>query len=61
MRIVLLQTGLFPDADTVAAAVAELAAGNEVATFEMPPADAGDDAWDEVAAAILAADRIVPT
>ncbi len=58
MRILVLDIGLFPDHETVSAALATTE-GHDIATMpvsdrEMPEAD-----WDAIAAAILAADRII--
>jgi len=59
-RIVELKTGLFPDAETVAAAIAANAARVEVIRIdvsELAPDD--QEAWEKAAEAILAADLTV--
>jgi len=59
-RIVELKTGLFPDAETVAAAIAANAARVEVIRIdvsELAPEDR--EAWEKAAEAILAADLTV--
>ncbi len=59
-RIVELKTGLFPDAETVAAAIAANAARVEVIRIdvsELAPED--QEAWEKAAEAILAADLTV--
>jgi hypothetical protein len=59
-RIVELKTGLFPDAETVAAALAEDKAAAEVVRLDVSELTAEDDeAWKKAAEAILAADLTV--
>lgn len=59
-RIVELKTGLFPDAETVAAALAEDKAVAEVVRLDVSELTAEDDeAWKKAAEAILAADLTV--
>lgn len=59
MNILALRTGLFPDADTVDAALAALKGAHEVAWMDATRPEMGDGAWDAVLAAILAADLII--
>ena len=59
-RIVALKTGLFPDAETVAAALAEDAAIAEVVRLDVSELAAEDEeAWKKAAEAILGADLTV--
>ena len=59
-RIVELKTGLFPDAKTVAAALAADTAGVEVVHIDVTGLGAEDEeAWKTAAEAILAADLTV--
>ncbi len=61
MKILVLNTGLFPDRETLDAALAEIAAGHAVRRLDLPPRDAADAAWDAVLTEVLAADMIVTT
>lgn len=61
MNIVQLNTGLFPDAQTVIAAVGQMAPTHRVDTVDIRSRDMQDSDWDRVIAAILAADLIVST
>jgi hypothetical protein len=59
-RIIELKTGLFPDAETVAAALAASAASVEVVRLDVSDLAPEDrEAWEEAAEAILAADLTV--
>ncbi len=58
MRILVLDVGLFPDGETVVAALGRLAASNEVRR-KAPAADASDSEWDQVLAEAQAADLII--
>jgi hypothetical protein len=59
-RIVELKTGLFPDAETVAAALAEERTSAEVVRIDVSKLAAEDqEAWKKAAEAILAADLTV--
>ena len=59
-RIVELKTGLFPDAETVAAAIAANAARVEVIRIDVSElAPEEHEAWEKAAEAILAADLTV--
>lgn len=59
-RIVELKTRLFPDAETVAAALATQAGGAEVVRLDVSELAAEDEeAWKRAAEAILAADLTV--
>lgn len=60
MKIVEIDTGLFPDAARVDAALAALEDTREVARFDARGLDPNDDpAWEEIAMAVLRADLIV--
>lgn len=61
MRILALHSGLFPDQETVSAALRRMPAAHEVRWLVAPSRDSGDEAWDEVLRAILASDLIVTT
>ena len=59
-RVVELKTGLFPDAETVAAALAANAASVEVVRLDVSDLAPEDlEAWKQAAEAILAADLTV--
>lgn len=60
MRIVELDTGLFPDAPRVAEAVATLDGEQEITRLDARDLDPKDStAWEEIATAVLGADLIV--
>ena len=60
MKIVELDTGLFPDAPRVAASVTTLEGAHEVTRIDASKLDKNDDtAWEEIATAVLGADLIV--
>lgn len=59
MKLLVLRTGLFPDADAIDAALAAPHGAHEVARADATRPDMGDGAWDAVLAAILAADLII--
>lgn len=56
-----LDTGLFPDAQTVIAALRQTAAAHHVAVLDLRRRDLGEADWDEAIRSILAADLIVTT
>lgn len=58
MRLLVLDMGLFPDRETMEAAVRRLNAGNDVCRMA-PAAEASDDEWDGVLAEIRAADLVL--
>lgn len=60
MKILALTTGLFPDRDTVEAALTALAASHEVTRGEVSAATNAAQ-WDRVVAEILRADVVVTT
>lgn len=59
MNIVQLDTGLFPDAQTVAAAVRQMTPAHRVDVIEIWRQDMQESDWDRVISALLAADLIV--
>ncbi len=61
MKILALNSGLFPDRETVEAALAELAAGHQVSHLDLATGDMDDADWDRALAEILRADLIVTT
>ena len=58
MRILVMNTGLFPDADTVTTAVAAFNGDDDVAILDLTQMR-DDAAWDETAEALLTADRVI--
>jgi len=58
MKLAILKTGLFPDTETVETALASLDADTEMAMFDLTLMS-DEAAFDEVAEALVAADRIV--
>lgn len=58
MRLLVLDMDLFPDRETMEAAVRRLNAGNDVRRM-VPAAGASDDEWDGVLAEIRAADLVL--
>lgn len=61
MNIVQLDTGLFPDAQTVIAALRQVAPTYHVDVIDARRRNMQDSDWDGVIAALLAADLIVST
>jgi len=60
MKLLELDTGLFPDAPRVDAAIATLATAAEVTRLDLSRLTPEDDtAWEEIATAVLGADLIV--
>ncbi len=59
MNIVQLNTGLFPDAQTVEAALRQMSGTHRVTVVDIARRDMQQDDWDAALQAILAADRIV--
>ncbi len=60
MKIVELDTGLFPDAPRVAEALATLEETSDITRLDAGALDPKDDtAWAEIASALLGADKIV--
>lgn len=61
MNIVHLNTGLFPDAQTVIAALRQVTATHCVDVIDIRRRDLRESDWDGVIAALLAADLVVST
>jgi len=59
VKILELDTGLFPDAQTVAAALRHLGSTHDVVTIDLRRPDLQDPDWDRVVAAILASDLTI--
>ena len=61
MNIVQLNTGLFPDAQTVEAALRQMTTTHRVEVVDIRRLDLQESDWDGAIAAILAADLVVST
>jgi len=61
MNIVQLDTGLFPDAQTVIAALRQMASTHRVDVVDIQRRDMQEGDWDGVIAALLAADLVIST
>ncbi|KAF0165921.1 MAG: hypothetical protein FD157_1097 [Rhodocyclaceae bacterium] len=61
MNIVQLNTGLFPDAQTVIAALRQTTSAHRVDIVDIRRQDLRESDWDGVIAALLAADLVVST
>ncbi|HCX33147.1 MAG TPA: hypothetical protein DHV08_06050 [Rhodocyclaceae bacterium] len=59
MKVVALETRLFPDAPAVGAALDALAAEHAVVRIECARAGMGEEDWDRLLAEILASDLVV--
>lgn len=59
MKIVQLNTGLFPDAQTVIAALRRMEAAHSVESIDLRRQDVESEAWDKAVAVILAADLTI--
>ncbi len=59
MRLLLLHTGLFPDRETVMAAVERKEGAETAERFDIADVEADDAVWDEIVGAILRADRVI--
>lgn len=59
MTIIELDTGLFPDAQTVSAALRQMARTDTVEVIDLRQRELRESDWDEVMQKLLAADRIV--
>jgi len=59
MKILELNTGLFPDAQTVIAALRRMEAAHRVDTIDLRRRDMEDEAWDRAVAAILSSDLTI--
>jgi hypothetical protein len=61
VKILELNTGLFPDAQTVSAALRQMEAAHRVVAIDLRRRDMEDEAWDRVIAAILDSDLTITT
>lgn len=61
MKILQLNTGLFPDAQTVQAALRQMAETHAVEVVDLTRRGLRENDWDEVMEKILAADRVITT
>ena len=59
MKILELNTGLFPDAQTVSAALRQMEPAHRVESIDLRRRDMEDEAWDRVIAAILDSDLTI--
>lgn len=59
MKILQLNTGLFPDVQTVNAALRQMATTHDVTAIDLTRRDMRENDWDAALQAILAADRII--
>ena len=61
MKILELHTGLFPDAQTVVAALRRLESAHRVDSIDLRRRDMKDEDWDRIVAAILGSDLTITT
>jgi hypothetical protein len=59
VKILELNTGLFPDAQTVTAALRQLEPAHRVDAIDLRRRDMTDEAWDRVVDAILGSDLTI--
>ena len=59
MKILELNTGLFPDAQTVSAALRQMEPAHRVESIDLRRRDMEDEAWDRVVDAILDSDPTI--
>lgn len=59
MKILQLNTGLFPDAQTVIAALRQMEAAHSVVSIDLRRQDMENEAWDKAVSAILASDLTI--
>ena len=59
MKILELNTGLFPDAQTVTAALRQMETAHRVDSIDVRRRDMTDEAWDRVVDAILGSDLTI--
>lgn len=59
MKILQLNTGLFPDAQTVIAALRRMGAAHSVESIDLRRQDMESEAWDKAVAAILNSDLAI--
>lgn len=61
MKVLELNSGLFPDAQTVIAALRRMEPAHSVESIDVQRQDMGDEAWDRVIDAILDSDLTITT
>ena len=61
MKILVLDSGLFPDRETIEAALTELAAGHQVSRLDLTASAMIETDWDRTLTEILQAGLIVTT
>jgi len=61
MKILVLDSGLFPDRETIEAALTELATGHQVSCLDLTASAMIKKDWDRALTEILQADLIVTT
>ena len=59
MNIAVLETGLFPDSETVEDAITHLVPLHNVYRYDLREMSRTDDEWDQMLDEILAADRVL--
>ena len=59
MKIVILKTGLLPNADTLEEAITQLAAEHEIQAVDTSRPDLSAQDWDRVVNEVVAADRVL--
>jgi len=59
MKILELDTGLFPDAQTVIAALRQMESTHVVESIDLRCQEMDDEAWDRAVAAILSSDLTI--
>ncbi len=59
MKILELNTGLYPDAQTVIAALRQMEPAHRVESIDLRRRDMEDEAWDRAVAAILSSDLTI--
>ena len=59
MKILELDTGLFPDAQTVIAALRQMDSTHVVESIDLRRQEMDDEAWDRAVAAILSSDLTI--
>ncbi|MEJ2347355.1 MAG: hypothetical protein P8076_08190 [Gammaproteobacteria bacterium] len=58
MNIAILETGLFPDRETVEQAVTHLLPVHNVYRYDLSDQDRSDEEWDQMLDEVLASDRV---
>jgi len=58
MNIAILETGLFPDAETVSDAISHLTPMYNVYRYDLKDPNRSDEDWDQLLDEVLASDRV---